>query len=246
MIKPGKIMAALRESFERAIGIVRRRRNDHDLASELAFHIEQTELALRRQGYSAKEAYRLARVRSGSADRAMEQLKAQSGVPWFGTFTLDVRLAVRMLRKFWGLSLIGGLALALVLGICTCVFVYFDVVWNTDLPLDEGDRVVAIQIWDPSVLRRRETTIADFKLWRDGLTSLRDIGAFRTVQRNLGVDGGESMPIEVAEMSAAGFRVARTPPLMGRTFGDDDELHVLRLEPAPEGQIVILGHLHGV
>ena len=140
MIKGAELVAALREWVERAIGTVLRRRNDRDLSSELAFHIEQTELALRREGYSAGEAYRLARVRSGSADRAMEQLRVQSGIPWFGTFTLDVLLGARMMRKSWGLSLIGGLALAIAIGICACVFLYFDVIWNTELPFDDAKR----------------------------------------------------------------------------------------------------------
>lgn len=223
MIRFHAIVAALREWIERSIGTVLRRRGDRDLAGELAFHIEQTELDLRRRGYTEEEAYRLARVRSGSADRALEQLRAQSGIPWLGMFKLDVLLGVRMLRKFWGLSLTGGLAMALAIGICACVYLYFDVMWNTKLPLDEGDRVVAIQIWDPSANRRRETSLVDFARWRDALTTLEDVGAFRTVERTLVLDGGDTTRVQVAEMSAAGFRVARTAPLVGRAFVRGDE-----------------------
>jgi predicted permease len=202
---------------------LRRRRSDSDLAREIAFHIEQAELHLRSRGYSAQEAHRLARALAGSPDGAIEALRTQGGVPWVGMFTLDVTLGLRMLRKYWGLSLVGGLALAVVIGICTGMFLYFNVFWSTALPIEEGDRVVAIQIWDPSVSRRSETSLADFDRWRDGMESLEDVGAFRTVERNLIVEGRAGERVAVAEMSAAGFRVARAAPLIGRSILADDE-----------------------
>jgi predicted permease len=218
------IAATLREWAHRLIGTVwRRRRSDGDLAREIAFHIEQAELDLRSRGYSVQEAHRLARALSGSSDGAIEALRTQGGVPWVGTFTLDVKLGLRMLRKYWGLSLIGGLALAVVIGICTGMFLYFDVFWSTALPIEKGDRVVAIQVWDSSAGRRSETSLDDFRRWRSGMRSLEDVGAFRTVERNLVVAGQAGERVTVAEMSAAGFRVARAAPLLGRSLVADDE-----------------------
>jgi hypothetical protein len=62
------------------------------------------------------------------------------------------------------------------------------------------------------------------------------MGAFRTSQRNL-IDqaGPAGDPISVAEMSAAGFRVARVPPLLGRVLLDDDE----RAGASP---VIVIGH----
>src|SRR6187431_552552 len=183
-MRVGDITALLREWAHRLIGaVLRRQRSDGDLAQEIAFHLEQAELDLRKRGYSAQEARRLARALSGNSDGAIEALRTQGGVPWVGTFTLDVTLGLRMLRKYWGLSLVGGLALAVVIGICTGMFLYFSVFWSTALPIEEGDRVVAIQIWDPSARRRAETSLDDFDRWRDGMESLEDVGAFRTVER---------------------------------------------------------------
>ena len=153
------LKALLREWLHRVIGtLLRRRRSDGDLAREIAFHLEQAELHLRSRGYSAQEAHRLARALSGNPSGAIEALRTQGGVPWVGTFTLDVTLGFRMLRKYWGLSLVGGLALAVVIGICTGMFLYFSVFWSTDLPIEEDDRVVAIQTWDASARRRAEAS----------------------------------------------------------------------------------------
>jgi predicted permease len=223
-MRVGDLTALLREWVHRLTGtVLRRRRSDRDLAREIAFHIEQAELHLRTRGYSAQEARRLARALSGSSRGAIEALGTQGGVPWVGMFTLDVTLGLRMLRKFWGLSLVGGLALAVVIGSCTGMFLYFDVFWGTSLPIAEGDRIVSIQIWDPFARRRAETPLGDFDRWRDGMQSLEELGAFRTVERNLVVDGPASERVAVAEMSAAGFRVARASPLIGRSIVADDE-----------------------
>ena len=215
--------------------MLRPRRSDGDLAQEIAFHLEQAELDLRKRGYSAQEARRLARALSGNSDGAIEALRTQGGVPWVGMFTLDVTLGLRMLRKYWGLSLVGGLALAVVIGICTVVFLYFNLVGSTDLPIEEGDRVVAIQIWYLSAHRRAETSLDDFARWRDGMASLEQVGAFRTVERNLIMNGRTGERVAVAEMSAAGFRVARAAPLLGRSIGADDE----RPGAAP---VVVIGY----
>jgi putative ABC transport system permease protein len=219
----GDLAALLREWLHRLRETLVRRRSDGDLARELAFHLEQAELDLRGRGHSVQEAHRLARALAGNPDAAIEALRMQGGVPWVGTFTLDVTLGLRMLRKYWGLSLVGGLALAVVIGICTATYLYFNVFWSTDLPIEEGDRVVAIQVWDPVASRRSETSLADFDRWQDGMDSLEDVAAFRTVERNLVVDGQAGARVAVAEMSAAGFRVARTPPLLGRSIVADDE-----------------------
>lgn len=234
-MRAGDFLALLREWMQRLIGTVFRRRSDADLAREIAFHIEQTEIDLRRRGYSAQEARRLARALSGSSVGAIEALRTQGGVPWFGTFTLDVKLGFRMLRKYWGLSLVGGLALAVVIGICTATFLYFNVIFSTALPIDDGDRVVAIQAWDTSAHRRAEIALDDFERWRDGMASLDDVGAFRTVERRLIVEGRAEERVAVAEMSAAGFAVARTAPLLGRSLIANDE----RPSAPP---VVVIGH----
>src|SRR6185436_20899063 len=63
----------------------------------------------------------------------------------------------------------------------------------------------------------------DFLNWREGLRTLEDIGAFRLVQRNLTVGEHVGEPVEVAEISAAAFRVTRALPLIGRVLVDEDE-----------------------
>src|SRR5262249_49345380 len=63
----------------------------------------------------------------------------------------------------------------------------------------------------------------DFLGWRDALKSVTSLGAWRDSSRNLVVAGAESRPVQVAEMSASGFRIADGDPLMGRVLTFEDE-----------------------
>ena len=66
-------------------------------------------------------------------------------------------------------------------------------------------------------------SLHDFFLWRDELESVRELGAFRTLQRNLITGEGRGAPVDVAEVSASAFTLVRTPPLLGRSLVEVDE-----------------------
>ena len=79
------------------------------------------------------------------------------------------------------------------------------------LPLAEGDRVVAIQVWDREGGRRRDTTWQDLERWRASLQMVGDVGAFEASSATSSRPTGFGRAAAVAEISAAGFRVARVP-----------------------------------
>jgi hypothetical protein len=217
------IRSALREWVRRVWGAVSRRRADDDLQRELAAHLAFAEDELRRQGHAPNEAARLARAAAGGRAQAIEALREQRGVPWLDSSWLDARLAIRLLARNWGLTLAGGFAMTLAIGIAAIVFTAFDIVMWSPLPLDDGDRVVAIQVWDREAGRRRDTTAEDFDRWRGTLRTIQDVGAFQSTQRNVITEDGAVELAAIAEMSAAGFRIARVPPLIGRPITDADE-----------------------
>ncbi|HEX2092851.1 MAG TPA: ABC transporter permease [Longimicrobiaceae bacterium] len=148
---------------------------------------------------------------------------------------LDVKLGVRMLIKHPGLTLIGGLGMAFAIAIGAGFFGFFYSYLNPTLPLPEGDRVVAVQNWDAAENEDEPRSLHDFVTWREELRSVEDLGAFRTISRNLILPDAQAEPVDVAEMTAAGFRVARVPPLMGRHLVPDDER-----EGAPA--VVVIGY----
>jgi len=136
---------------------------------------------------------------------------------------LDVKLGVRMLAKSPGLTLVGGFGMAVGVALGTGAYAAINSYFYPELPLHEGDRVVAIGKFDRQRGIENEHVLHDFQVWRRELRSVADLGAFRTIQRNLVSETRQGQPITIAEMTASGFRVARVPPLLGRTLLDADE-----------------------
>jgi hypothetical protein len=90
------------------------------------------------------------------------------------------------------------------------------------LPLDQGDRIVAVQL--PTNLEKAGAwRVIDDALWRDQLRSIEQLSAFRTTQLNLVTASALPEPIKVAEITASGLAVGRTPPHLGRYLLTADE-----------------------
>jgi hypothetical protein len=162
---------------------------------------------------------------------ALDQAVSRDRLP----SALDFKLGGRMLRKYPGLALVGGMGIAVATAIGAGSFEFINSYLYPDLPLREGERVVSIINWDvrrgtddPHILR-------DFVAWRDEAKSLVAVGAFRTIRRNLIESSGLSSSVSVAEMSAAGFRVAQVPPYRGRVLVAEDER-----QNAPA--VMVIGH----
>jgi putative ABC transport system permease protein len=83
--------------------------------------------------------------------------------------------------------------------------------------------VVSIQYWDVAAGREERRVLRDFADWREQVWTTVDFGAWRGVGHNLVAPEGQGEPIDVAEISASGFRVARVPPLMGPYLMPEDE-----------------------
>ena len=217
-------------------GFLRPGDSESDFDQEMAVHLEMAEEDALRRGLSVEEARRAARVQLGGVTQLRESWRAAWGLPWLDGFALDAKLGLRMLRRSWGLTLAGGLAMTIVITIAAVVFVFLDqFMGRTAPPLDQGERVVALQSWDAEAHRRREVSRGDLERWGTTLQSVEDLGGFQTIERRVIVDGRPAEWVRVAEISASGFRLARVQPLLGRWIADADE-HVAA---AP---VVVIGY----
>src|SRR5688572_27854416 len=150
------LLARLREFGRPAAG-------DADFDHELETHLAMAEEEKVRRGMSPDEARRQARLELGGVTQVREAARAARGLPWLETFWLDGKLGLRMLRRSWGLTVVGGLAMAITIGLGASIFTIRDTFAGMRLPLDEGDRVVAIQPFDRASQRVHMTTpLADF------------------------------------------------------------------------------------
>ena len=209
---------------------------ESDFDQEMAVHLEMAEEDGRRRGLTVEEARRTARVQLGGITQLRESWRAAWGLPWLDGFALDAKLGLRMLRRSWGLTLAGGLAMTIVITIAAVVFVFLDeFMGRTAPPLDEGERVVALQSWDAEAHRRRDTSRRDLERWGTTLQSVESLGGFQTIERRLMVESRPAEWVRVAEITASGFRLARVSPLLGRWIAEADE-HVAA---AP---VVVIGY----
>lgn len=215
-------MSQLRRGLARVVDFFRRRSLDRDLDEELQAHLDMAAADYRSRGLSEAEAMRQARVDLGGVAQLREARREVRGLPWLDCFLLDLKLAVRRLRKSWGLSLVSVLAMTVAIGLSTVVFAFIETVFWPKLPLPHGGRIVAVQTWHVEEGRRHATDRRDFDRWRDALETVEEIGAFRSGERQVAF-GEDATRQWLAEISASAFRVAGTPPLLGRTLVEADE-----------------------
>ncbi len=203
-----------------------------EVADELDFHLEQRIRDYVARGMDPESARRAALERLGdlgrardecvtllSAERRARERRVRLNVSW-----LDVKLGLRMLAKYPGLSLVAVLGMAVAIAIGAGYYAGYSAILNAVLPLEDGDRVVALRYRDLTLPGPNAAVSPfDYAAWRSALGSVRDLGAFRTQHHNLISGEGRVELIEAATMTASGFRVARVSPALGRPLLDADE-----------------------
>jgi predicted permease len=136
---------------------------------------------------------------------------------------LDLKLGGRMLLKYPVLTIVGGFSMAFAIWVGAGTFEAIRQLVFPTIPLPDADRIVMLQNWDASANRPELRATHDFLMWRGSVRSVQDIGAYRTVTRNLMITEGLAEPVSTAEVSAAAFRVLRVPPMLGRALVESDE-----------------------
>jgi predicted permease len=202
-----------------------RRGADLDAAmhEEMRFHLDmEAERLVREEGLDTAEARRRAAVAFGGVEKYKAQGRDVRGLRWLDMLSLDARLGVRMLVKYRGLTAAGGCAMAVAIALGATAFQAFREVLDPALPFEDGDRIVAIRYATPTPGSSERRVLPEFVRWREEIRSIADLAAFRTARHNL-VAQGAPEPVRVAEMTASGFAVTRTPPLAGRYLVADDE-----------------------
>src|SRR5687768_11827087 len=156
-------------------------------------------------------------------DHSQTDAVRPSRLAWLGGLSLDMKLGGRMLVKYPGLTLIGGLAMAFSIWVGALVFEMVRVTLHPTLPLPGGDRIVKIENWDRRESQKESRVLHDFAIWRGTLRSVTDLGAYSDVSRNLVVSGGEARSVKIAEITSSAFRIAPALPLLGRVLVEADE-----------------------
>ncbi|HEX8454306.1 MAG TPA: ABC transporter permease [Longimicrobium sp.] len=214
--------------------LLRREEVERELEEEFAFHLEMETRNNLRAGMTPEAARRQAALTFGARERFREEVRdARWFAPVIG-LTPDVKLALRMLAKHPALSVTGTLGMAVGVAIATGFFSFMTFYYSVP-PLDEGDRIVALDYLEAGGDDCFCTTLFDLESWRGSQRSVLQLSAFRDADRYLHVPGGTAGGVRAAEMTASGFDVARVQPLLGRPILASDEV-------AGAPPVLVIGH----
>jgi putative ABC transport system permease protein len=147
---------------------------------------------------------------------------------WFafiqGSGTLhDYKLGLRMLVKYPGLTIAGGLALAIAIAVGAGWYDFMGDFWRPRLPFPDGDRIVEVEMRNSASGDDERRIAHDLAGWRRDARSIHLLGAYRTIERNLILGNAAPEPVTVAETTAALFGLTGVPPLLGRHLLEADE-----------------------
>jgi putative ABC transport system permease protein len=226
------LLAGLRSLWH---GLRRPSQLDADMRDEMRFHIEMEAERLRGRGLTAEEASRQAAVSFGGVDKYRGAGLDALGLTWLRGLSTDLKLGARMLRKYPGLTTVGVLALSLAIGAGAAYLEFVNDMYRPVLPFAESERLIGIANRDLQTGAIENRASWDFTRWRGSLTSVAEIGAHASLDRNLITEDGRSELVKGVEISASVFRMLRVPPLIGRPLLESDEA-----DGAP--LVAVLGH----
>src|SRR5262245_34183897 len=135
----------------------------------------------------------------------------------------DYKLGIRMLMKFPALTIAGGLALAVAIGIGAGWYDVTGKITSPVIPLPQGARIVVIRTQNIRTNEAEGRVMRDFLEWRREVRTIEDFGAYRFSMRNLIVGNGTPERLQTADLTAAALRTARVAPLLGRALLDSDD-----------------------
>ena len=207
-----------------------RERKEQDLKDELAFHFN-TEVERRvAAGQSPADALASAKRDFGNVPLVEEVTRDM-----WGWSAQDYKLGLRMLAKYPGLTIAGGLALAIAIGIGAGWYDLSQQLLRPALPLPDGKRLIEVEMSNVLSGESEPRLLHDFVNWRRDLRSVEDLSAYRTIERKLTAPNAPVATVTLAEITASAFRVAPVRPVLGRALIAADE------QPgAPD--VIVLGH----
>lgn len=127
----------------------RRGRSAEDFAEEIKAHLELEAEELEREGLSANEAQRRARVEFGSVRAAKERFYLKDRFEWLDKILRHLRFGLRSVRQSPGFAITAILTLALGMGANTAVFSVMNAVLLRSLPVMDPQRVVYLRTSNP-------------------------------------------------------------------------------------------------
>ena len=215
------------------LALVRNRRLDRELDSEIIVHLELAEREELAAGLTPEEARRAARKRFGGVEQMKEAHRDQRSVRWIETLLHDFRHGLALLARAPAFASVAIGVLALGIGANTAMFSLMDAVLLKPLPFPNPERIV--RVWEaPAPSSHSGTNTLDFLDWKRLNTVFEALSAERAATITL-TGNGEPARLPGKFVSADYFDVFGVQAGIGRTFTAGED------EPGAE-PVVLLSH----
>jgi predicted permease len=210
------------------------------IGEELDAHLEEKASALMESGLSETEARLRSRREFGNATLIAEDSRSALGWTWFDNLVMDLRYALRMLRRSPAFTAIAVLSLALGIGANTAIFSLLDALVLKTLPVTNPQELWAIGLADTSGKPSTAQSYPLYVLWRDHNRSIGSLAAAGSFTWRDTSPGSNRSVHEGQFVSGNYFDVLGVPALIGRSISPADD----SIEGAggPQGAVAMLSY----
>jgi putative ABC transport system permease protein len=231
-------MRWIRETWRRLRSLTQRDRLELGLDEEIRFHIEQQIDKNLRAGMTPAEALRHAYRTFGGVERVKESTRDEFRPVLLQDSLLDLRYAIRALRRAPVFTLVATLTLALGIGATTAVFTVVNGVLIKPLPFRNADALVSLKHTAADVNGGPPVGICLSML----VTYARENRAFEQLgawARGTDTVTEGDVPEEVTTLNvtAGTLRAVGVQPAIGRWFSEEDQI-----PGSPETVILMHGY----
>lgn len=204
-----------------------------EVEDEVRFHLESRARELEGRGYSREDALTRAIGEFGNVEEAKRIMRGSSmrrewrdrvGEGWHEIIQ-DARYGWRRLVGNPGFSLTAVLTLALGIGATVAIFSVVNGVLLRPLPWSDPDRLVVV--WEndrASGTVREPASVPDYYDFVERNRSFSSMGFFLSAEQNLTEAGRDAERVDVGVVSASVFDVLGVSPMLGRSFGFDEDV----------------------
>src|SRR5262245_9523118 len=175
----------MRRFFSRLLTFFRAGKADSELTREVNAHLQLLQDEFVAKGMTPQEAGYAAKRAFGGIEQTKELQRETRTFAWLTGWSIDLKLGVRMMRKWPGLTVIAVIALAVAIGAGAT---YFDFISNLIRPRVSSpgaDRLVGILNWSVAKGNFEDRSLYEFAAWKTQLTTVKDLGAGWQIDENL-------------------------------------------------------------
>jgi predicted permease len=217
-------MKHLRRFFVKFYLLFANSKVEAELAREIDAHLALLEDEYLRQGMTSEDARRAARLAYGGVEQAKQLHRDERAFEGVGQVLQDTRYTFRQLRKSPGFTVTAILMLALGIGATTAIFSIVEGVLLRPLPFPDPDRLVILgdEGSHCASCTQSSVTAPDIRNYMRDTQSFSHLGGYR--QRLFELSGaGDPAAVNATRMSGEVFAALGVPPVLGRTFTQQED-----------------------